>query len=88
MSFEDIKIYRSWPIINGYVQVPHNKETDKTRVTVDEALASITGSQEVYFSPLGRNTGRGFGSQSFLELPEEAIGEGYDTNPVDQVTED
>lgn len=89
MSFEDITIHRAYPIINGYVQVPHNKETDKTRVTVDEAIASISGSEQVWLSKsTGQSTGASFGSQSFLMLPETLAREFLASNPVDEVVND
>lgn len=69
MSFESIRIYHDWPVINGFAQVPSNLPKDKTRVSVAEALTYADG-EEVYLSlGSGRNTGSKFGAQSFIRLP-------------------
>ncbi len=86
MAFSDIKIYRSWPVINGYVQVPHNKPSDKTRVTVDSALSNVIGSNVAQLSiGSGRATGSKHGAQELFLLPPVAINEWYSSNPVDDV---
>lgn len=86
MALADIKIYRTWPVINGYVQVPHNKPADKTRVTVDEALSLVAGSEASQLSlGSGKATGSKHGQQEFLRLPPVAADSWYSTNPVDDV---
>ena len=86
MSFEDITIYRDFPIINNFVQIPPNKETDKTRVTPTEALNNISGSAAERLS-LGSGRPRGWktGQQEWLRLPGLTPGECYATDPVDDV---
>lgn len=89
MAFSEIMIYRTWPIINGYVQVPNNKPSDKTRVTVDEALASIPGSDIGRLSlGSGKPTGSKCGQQEFLLLPPVAADGWYESNPIDAVAND
>jgi len=88
MALTDIRIYRSWPVINGFVQVPHNKPADKTRVTVDEALSLIPGSEAAQLSlGSGRATGSKHGQQEFLRLPPVNADGWYTTNPVESVAE-
>ena len=84
MALSDIQIYRSWPIINGFVQVPPNKPSDKTRVTAADALSSINGS-EIARLGSGRATGSKHGRQEFLLLPPVNADDWYATNPVDDV---
>lgn len=84
MSFETILIFRDFPIINDHVQVPPNKERDKSRATIDEALAAISGSEEVSLSlGSGKNTGSKFGAQRFLRLPGLKPGDSFAVDPVD-----
>lgn len=83
---DDILIYRDFQIIAGYVQVPNNAETDKTRVTTDAALAAIAGSAEVILSAgSGKPTGSKSGAQRFLRLPGLAPGSSYSTDPVEEL---
>lgn len=89
----DITIYRDWPIINGHVQVPHNEESDKTRVTSAEALVSITNSAVTRLSlGSGSKTGSKAGQQEWLRLPgllpdqSHVVTNGSD--PVDDVSGD
>ena len=89
MSFETISIHYHYPIIDDYVQVPNNEETDKTRVTSDEALISIPGSEVVRLTKgSGRQTGSFFGQQEVLRLPGIAPNEWFATNPVDDLSGD
>lgn len=84
MARRDILIHRDLPIINGHVQVPNNSETDKTRVTVDEAIATIDGSVETFLSVgSGYQTGWKTGAQAFVRLPGLVPGTSYSTDPVD-----
>lgn len=66
----DIHVSRAFPIVAGFVQVPPNREGDKTRWSVDDFLAAVPGSQVVRLPPLtGPNTGSKFGDQEFVEVP-------------------
>lgn len=86
MSFQSIKIHRDLPVINDFVQIPHNKETDKTRVTPTEALGLIAGSSQERLSlGSGRPRGSKAGQQEWIRLPGLSPDEWYDTNPVDDV---
>jgi hypothetical protein len=86
MSFEDITIYRDFPIIDGFVQVPPNEETDKARVTEDEALTLISGSETTRLSiGSGKPRGSKCGQQEFLRLPGITPNTWYTTDPVDDV---
>lgn len=89
MSLQDITIHRDFPIIDGFVQIPPNDETDKTRVTESEALSSIIGSETTRLS-LGSGKPRGAknGQQEFLRLPGLRPNEWYTTDPVDDVSGD
>ena len=71
MSFETIQVYRDFPIINGFVQVPPNHEAEKTSHTPTEFLAAITTGVQTRLSQPSTNlgTGRGFGSQEFIRVP-------------------
>lgn len=83
MSFETILIHRDMPIINGFVQVPYNKETDKTRVTADEATNAIADSVVTRLSMgSGKQTGSKFGAQEFFRLPGLAPNDTYVIDPV------
>ena len=84
MSMSDIVIYRDFPIINGFVQVPNNAESDKNRVTVTEALNAISGSSQTFLSNgSGQVHGGKHGAQSFVRLPGLQPGQSYATDPVD-----
>lgn len=88
MSLEAITIYRSWPVINGHVQVPNNEPADKTRVTLDEALTAVTNSTASRLTQgMGIHTGSSFGAQEFLVLPGVHPGEDYSADPVSQVSQ-
>ncbi len=88
MSMSTIRIHRDFPVINGFVQVPPNKETDKNRVTTVEALTAIDGSIENHLTVAsGNNTGWKAGAHSFVRLPGLIPGESYLTatgaDPID-----
>lgn len=88
MARRDISIHRDLPVINGFVQVPNNAETDKTRVTTAEALAAISGSATTRLSMgSGTQTGWKAGQQEWVRLPGLTPGESYTTelgaDPVD-----
>ena len=84
MSFDTITIYRDLPIINNYVQIPPNAETDKTRVLATDAEASVSGSVIVGLS-IGSNRQHGSkcGRQEFLRLPGITPNSWYSTDPSD-----
>jgi len=70
MSFETIKIYRDYQIINGFVQVPPNLEKDKNTTTISQALSDIAGSTEYKVTSMGSGpqTGSGFGVASTIRF--------------------
>lgn len=97
----DILIYRALPIINGYLRIPPCRESDKTKVTVEQAEnAPWDAGASPPASPLGdwgtnrltlgsgNNTGSHFGSQQFFVLPPLAPGVGYTkaTEPIGILT--
>ena len=87
MSFQDIQIFRDFQVINDFVQIPDNKETDKTRVTPTEALSLISGSEQKHLSlGSGRSRGSKSGQQSFIRLPGITPDQWYATDPVDDVS--
>ena len=71
MSLETIQIYRDFPIINGYVQLQPNRESDKTRYSVDSVLAAVTDSEQKQLPHPSTNptTGSNFGAQAFVRVP-------------------
>lgn len=87
MSFETITIYRDLPSIDGFVQTPNNTDTDKTRVTIDDAESLIVGSETIRLSlGSGRQRGSKCGQQEFLRLPGISPNEWYDEDPVDALS--
>lgn len=83
MSAQTILIHRDLPIINGFVQVPNNAESDKTRVTYVEALNAINGSALTTLSQgSGNQYGSKVGAQAFVRLPGLIPGTSYGTDPV------
>jgi hypothetical protein len=81
MSFEDIQIHRDLPIINGFVQIPPNHESDKTKVDPD----TVTGlSTEIVHLSLGsgEDRGRGYGRQRFLRLQGIRPDQWYASSPL------
>lgn len=91
MARRDILIHRDLPVINGHVQTPNNKETDKTRVTTAEALAAVSGSATTRLSMgSGKHTGWKAGQQEWLRLPGLTPGDSYLTStgadPVDTLS--
>ena len=70
MAASDITIYRDYPIVNGFVQVPPNLGSCKTNVPYIDYINSIPGSAEVSLSlGSGRNRGSKYGKQHFVRLP-------------------
>jgi len=70
MSFESIKIYRDYQIVNGFVQVPPNLEKDRTTFTTSQVLSDISGSEiyEMNSVGSGATTGSGFGRPSTIRF--------------------
>jgi len=70
MSFESIKIYRDYQIVNGFVQVPPNLEKDRTSFTTSQVLSDTSGSEiyEMESVGSGSNTGSGFGRTSTIRF--------------------
>ena len=86
MSFETIRIERSLPVINGFVQIYSGANSDKTKYSVSTALTYIVGSEEARLSlGSGNNTGSKFGVQRLLKLPAVLANENYSTNPLDDL---
>ncbi len=93
MAMSEIKIYRSYPVINGFVQLPLNRTLVKSGLsgvqlykTVDDVLTAIANTEEKELSlGSGRNTGAGFGVQSFVELPGVAADAWYASDPSDTI---
>src|SRR5262245_3855859 len=76
MSYSEIYIYRDLPVINNYVQVPPNRESEKTSVLESDAEDALEVVFEVdvpQTKSLSLGSGRQFGSkigaQRFLRLP-------------------
>ena len=98
----NIYIYRDFPIINDFVQVPPNREgklaypsnttvakDDKARVTTAEAQAALTGESVTRFeSGSGNFVGFNHGAQEWLRLPGllQVGSAGYADHAVDPVT--
>lgn len=69
-SFNTISIQRLIPVVNGYVQLPLNKEKNKNSVTTDRALA-VSGTKLIRSSAGGgaSTAGGKHGGQEFIQLP-------------------
>lgn len=70
MSFETIKIYRDYQIVNGFVQIPPNLEKERTSFTTSQVLSDIAGSEIYEVSSIGSGaaTGSGFGRPSTIRF--------------------
>jgi len=73
MSAESISIVRQFPVINGFVQLPPNRESDRAKYPISGVLSDvlgvgIDGSSEAFLSPVGANTGSKFGGQVVIEV--------------------
>ena len=83
MSFSTIRIHRDLPIISGYVQVPPNRDQEKTKTTDAAAELAIPGAVVVRLSlGSGRMRGSKCGQQEFLRLPGIRPDGWYTTDPV------
>lgn len=79
MSFETIKIIRQFPIINGFVQLPNNLEQNRSAVSLSDAItANPNANLKRMDSGVGgaRTAGGKFGTQEWLEVCSNAIGDG------------
>lgn len=86
MSLQDIRIYRDFPIQDGFVQIPPNEPLDNIRVDGDNATGLVAGSEIVRLSlGSGKWTGSKHGQQEFLRLPGIRPDEWYATDPVDDL---
>lgn len=93
MALSDIKIYRAYPVIAGYVQMPLNRglvKSGKSGVqlyaTVAEVTSAIPGSDSQVLSlGSGRNTGWKAGAQEFVMLPPVSADGWYSFDPADVV---
>lgn len=77
MSFNTITIVRSYPVINGFVQLPNNLEMNKSAVSVEEALLSdpsLAINRLTAQSGGARLAGSKHGLQEWLELVPEVVG--------------
>jgi len=75
MSMSDITIYRDLAVVGGFVQVPPNAESDKSRVTLAEAQAVLgDAGQTVRLSGV---SGRPGGRQVLYRLPGLHPGQSY-----------
>lgn len=78
MTYNEIKIIRTWPIINGYVQIPNNLPSDKTRLKANNLVGAVPSGMIVQYSKGSKQ-----GAQSFFTLQPLAPNEWYSINPVD-----
>lgn len=86
MSFQDIRIYRDFPIKNGLVQIPSNEPLDNIHVDGDNAVGLVAGSEVTRLSlGSGKPTGSKHGQQEFLRLPGIRPDEWYASDPVDSL---
>ena len=86
MSFSEITIYRDLPVICNFVQIPPNRESDKTIVSMTEALLSIDDSTlESLSVGSGRSRGSGYGKQHWVRLPGVAADSWYGSDPLDEI---
>lgn len=70
----DITIFRDFAIIDGFVQVPPNREGEKTETTVDEFIDAVGGSFEerLPHPNTNPNTGSKFGAHTWVRVPTSA----------------
>lgn len=70
MSFETIKIYRDYQIIDGFVRVPPNLESDRTTYTPNAVIAEIPTAFIYNLNSIGSgaDTGSSFGQPSTIRF--------------------
>ena len=75
-SFENIRIVRQIPIINGFVQLPDNLEQNRSAVNLAESTATIPdaviGSMNAHTGG-ARLAGGKYGTQEWLEVCDEPV---------------
>ena len=77
MSFEDITIYRTVPIIDDRVAKPPNNPVDYT------SIGNVSDPNIIRLSiGSGKDTGSKFGNQEFIRLTGIAPDEWYATDPL------
>lgn len=77
MSFNTITITRSYPIVNGFVQLPNNLEMNKSAISVEAALLSDPSLSLVRMTAQSggaRLAGGKHGLQEWLNLLPETVG--------------
>lgn len=87
MSFETIRIHRDIPAIDGFLQVPPNKEKNKN-TGVDIELTTVMSPPLGTIVRLGkgnRQRGSRYGSQEFFRLDGIRPDQWYDTDGTDPV---
>lgn len=70
----DIEIQRTFPIIDGYVQMPNNLEKDKSSVAFSDAIARLEAEYDYDYEPFTAITGafgksNNISGQSWVRLP-------------------
>lgn len=86
-----IMIYRSYPVINGFVQLPINRSMVKQGLSgkqhyksIDLFLSSVPDSDSKSLSlGSGPCTGSKFGAQRFVTLPPVSVNQWYESDPAD-----
>lgn len=93
MSFETIRVYRDLPVINNYVALPPNQESDKNTFYCGADCGAnmevvVPGSEIVKLGGgTGNETGSKHGAQRFVRLPGITPNEWYATDPVQDMTD-
>lgn len=82
MSFETIRIHRDIPSIDGFLQVPPNKEKNKNKGVNIELTRSMSPplGEIVRLGKGNRQRGSRYGSQEFFRLDGIAPNEWYDSS--------
>lgn len=81
-----ILIYRDLQIINGYVQLPPNKEQNKNQLLAEDALTNLQSTEIVRLTNgSGRQFGSRIGAQEILRLPGRPSDGWYDVDPIEEI---
>ncbi len=83
MSFETIRIYRDIPAIDGFLQVPPNKDKNKNKgvdINLTPSLSPPLGTIVRLTGGSGRQRGSRCGSQEFFRLFGITPNEWYDSS--------
>lgn len=89
MSFETIRIHRDIPSIDGFLQVPPNKEKNKNKGQQIETALNLSpplGTIVRLTGGSGRQRGSRYGAQEFFRLYGIAPNEWYDGDGADPVS--